>query len=180
MNNDKIRKIDISLDIYFTSINDDYSYEKIDRLFYLLVRSDMDKFKNMLLENMSLINEKNKCGMTFLHCAVKFENSEAIKFLLKYGANQKLHDNNGYSAVHYIIFTNSEENLTLLVKTLNTKTIDGDTLLHLAIQTKNYVLIDLLLTHKVDFNIKNKLGHTPFFYIDDDDIIIEKIKKINY
>lgn len=110
-----------------------------------------------LIKLKKLINSKEPInGSTPLHIAARYAYTNIIKMLLESGANAKIKDHNGWTALHEAVLAlNNQEVIELLLKygaEINAKTNDGHTPLKLAqaFGRSAYTNIDTLRKHKAE------------------------------
>jgi ankyrin repeat protein len=105
----------------------------------------------------SIIDTKDKLGYTALHYAVILNNFDAIKILLKYGADIKIKDNNNNNILDLALKNNKTDIFIYLlnnISDLNIKSNTNQSLLHLAISYQNIEIIDILLEKNININAK--------------------------
>ena len=118
------------------------------------------------------INAKNKYGNTALRHAIAGKNYDAVKFLIRKGANLNVRCNGGFTAVMLAASIIDIENLKLILKQspdLSIVNDNGDNILHLLARelewdaTKIYPIYfdQISKSHPELLNTKNFNGHTP-------------------
>ncbi len=138
------------------------------------------------------INSLSKFSKTQLMWAVNLRNSYAVKQLLELGADVKLKDGNGMTALHYavdgIIYDSNNNGLTrsdcppdyyqpvvkqsftimqLLLDAgadVNARNNDGATPFMLASRAGNIEILKAFIARNVDVNAKDNSGRTPLLY----------------
>ncbi len=106
--------------------------------------------------------EIKKDGMTALLLAAKA--NTAVDTLIKYGANPKVVDPSGQTALMYAVKTYHNTNVTELINKgvdINARDNEGRTALHIAIESGNVGLCRTLLDKKANPNIVANNGYTP-------------------
>jgi hypothetical protein len=166
----KYKKIDINLDLFYTSDSNEYIYKPCDfvnedplvhaKLFSLVGEENIEELKNVLQkhEYKECINFKENNGETCLHMAIFTNNLRICKLLLENGADINKTDKDGHTCVHRVIFSKCFEILDLLIKygaNINQSDSDGNTLLHLAVISKNNISNNYLYT-PLDCALKNE------------------------
>lgn len=104
---------------------------------------------------------------TPLMVASKKNKPEIVKFLLEKGANKKLFDLYGFSAIHLACMHNSLEATSQLLENDETKYINfldesGNTPLIWATAYNNKEVLKFLIDKKADINIKDTTGYNAF------------------
>lgn len=109
-------------------------------------------------------------GLTPLHAAIQMKNSDLIERILKMGA--KLHiqsKQDKQTAIHFAVKTDSTEILNLVlnhiqsndkVSVIDLQDSNGNTPLHLAVQSIDTQLVAALLKHEPNTRIRNSDGKT--------------------
>ena len=123
----------------------------------------------MLLENKASVNARDKNGMTPLMTAVMNEdgkrsgqNIKAASLLLENGADPRLADRDGKTALHQQYLSPAMADLLLQYDAdPNAQDCFGDTPLHIAASRGNARLVETLLAHGAKSGIRNKNGQTP-------------------
>ncbi|KTD05879.1 ankyrin repeat-containing protein [Legionella gratiana] len=131
------------------------------------------KYKNKeLLEyfldnNFIDINRRDKNNDTLLHIALKNNSVDIAKLLLEKNINISPINNQGLSVLNLAV--NNNYMLKMLMdfdpSVLSKQDNNGQTLLHLAIYTRNTELVSFLINKaKVDLNIKNNSNESPLIF----------------
>ena len=92
-------------------------YRNATPLAVAIVKGDLESVKKFI-EYGADINEKSN-GMTPLMIAARYNQVEIIKVLLEKGANAKLIDEKGFSALRYAELSNAKQAFDLLTKVKN-------------------------------------------------------------
>jgi ankyrin repeat protein len=148
-------------------------------------------------EIMEILIEKNKkmIGLNFLEithdnidiplfCALKYQNIEFVKIILKAMSNIYLKNKNGNNALHQIITEpyNNFELFKIIANAFTNKNIfndEGYTALLLAVFYKKYEYIKFLLENDADYkliNLTNNYSILHYIVISNDELIIEIFK----
>lgn len=115
-------------------------------------------------------NLSNFQGMTPLLLSIENGYEDLFNLLIERGADIKLGDNNGDSALHYLVKGQKSFNVTLgevLISnglSANTPNNQGLTPLHYASLFKNTTAMDFLLNNGADMESADSQGFTPIFY----------------
>ena len=126
---------------------------------------------NLFLKETENINEKNNKGKSALSNAVSRNSYEIVDFLLKNGCDPSVVDDLGNNLIFLLVksyksgsYLEFEKKLAMLlaknVKHSDTN-LNGETILHLAIEKNNIMLIEKLLNLGLDINSKDNNGVTP-------------------
>lgn len=114
------------------------------------------------------LNCRDLSGQTPLHWAVERDNAALVKYLLECEAQADARDNNGATALHKAVLKNNPAVIRHLIElgraTLNVRTKDeagGNAPLHEAAAAGQADVVQLLLAHKADANVKSAQGKTP-------------------
>ncbi|WP_034058400.1 ankyrin repeat domain-containing protein [Lacinutrix jangbogonensis] len=141
-----------------------------DSPFMNAANSNNLKVVEFLSKYITDFNVKDKNGRSALAMAVNRNTLDVVGFLLKKGADIKTIDKEGNSLAYYLLNTfkaekpkEFETKLKLLQDNglvLNQIQNNGNTLLHIATQRNNLVLIKRLKPFGIAINTKNKEGYT--------------------
>lgn len=122
------------------------------------------------------VDRTNRLGLTALFYACEAQNLDIMKILLERGASTHLADRRSFTPLHFIAasaryLTPNSPNLAYVVadlllssgRTVNVNEGDADntTALHIASETKDYELIEVLLHHGASIDAKDDYGNTP-------------------
>lgn len=179
-----------SLDDYFTDTHRDEvssdsgtgkgsaAIEKLlKRAIKYMYADDIEGFKKLIKNNITLVNKMNNKGVYLLHLACYNKKHEFISFLLLMKADPNRRDHIGKAAQHYAIMSNDLQTIDLLVLSgvdIDVQDLDGDTPLHYAVTESNMQIVDALINHQADPLIKNKKGLAPIDYsINNNDILVK-------
>jgi len=112
------------------------------------------------------VDKRNKKGETVLHQSTIKGNVEAVRKLLREGANPNTVDNAGWSPLHEAAVAGSTELISLLLNHGASPNIhDKDTNLtplHDAAESGFVDIVRLLASHGADTKARNSTGQTPF------------------
>ncbi|CAF4384462.1 unnamed protein product, partial [Rotaria sp. Silwood2] len=116
----------------------------------------------------------NLCGRTPLFCAVKEGRTDIVKYLLDRGANPRVQNHYGVSAlwiasrkgmlqiVELLLNAGAETHVAPFGNQANKLNITGWTPLYAAMKSRKFDVVKLLLKRDADPNAVTKLGSTPF------------------
>ncbi|ARE67259.1 SWPV2-ORF040 [Shearwaterpox virus] len=123
---------------------------------------------NILIECAADINIIDKNNRTPLFYAVKNNDYDMVKLLLKNGANVNLQDSIGYSCLHIAGIHNSNiEIVDALISykpDLNSRDWVGRTPLHIFVIESNFEAVKLLLKSGAYVGLKDKCKHFPIHH----------------
>jgi serine/threonine protein kinase len=146
------------------------------------LRRDAQDILRLLIDYKANIDAKDDNGESPLLFAVKLQNAQAVESLIKLGANPHTSNRNQSSLWHVLAwykYANASrkstdnvaysentilkiaQQLTAAKVDLNAMNNNGDTALHIAIQSSNFAVAEYLLNHKINSNIWNTQGQTP-------------------
>eukprot|EP01064_Diplonema_japonicum_P012329 TRINITY_DN19808_c1_g1_i1.p1 TRINITY_DN19808_c1_g1~~TRINITY_DN19808_c1_g1_i1.p1 ORF type:complete len:384 (+),score=78.88 TRINITY_DN19808_c1_g1_i1:23-1153(+) len=101
------------------------------------------------------------------NAALKNDNAELIKYLLKNGATVELKNADNETPFFIAVFNNHIEVSKLLLehgaKTDLKGGVYGDYPMHVACRNNLSTMLNLLISHKANLNCRNDLGETPLF-----------------
>ena len=119
------------------------------------------------IENGSDLNMKDHKGLTPLLLALKHNQLEIAKILIKHGADIELANKEGRTPLHFAIELGSIELTKVILEKnadINSATKEGITPLHLAIELGSMELSKAILERNANINAKDKKGMTPLHY----------------
>ncbi len=134
--------------------------------FELIRANDLIGLKNLINENDTIINQKNKEGFTLLILASYKGKNEIVDFLLKNGAEVNAISEMG-TALMAAVVVNNTEIITRLIDAgadVNLNDNAQRTALHLAVQFRIKSSVELLLLHNADKTKIDSNGKTAFEY----------------
>jgi ankyrin repeat protein len=115
------------------------------------------EYNNKLI-GMSVLDIKDKFGLTILHYTIISNNYDIFKILLENNVNPYINDNKNNNSITYTIMNNRNEMLKYFINNnykLNIISDKNETLLHIALNYKNAYAIQLLLNSTIDLNTKD-------------------------
>ena len=132
--------------------------------------NDLNTVK-FLYQHVKDINYRNKEGASALTNAVQRNSVSVIKFLVKSGADVLVKDKKGNNLFFYLIKYFKPKKLHLLREKveilsangfdISQKQKDGNSLYHLAIETKDVEFLEWVYSQNIEVNSKNNNGITP-------------------
>jgi ankyrin repeat protein len=147
-------------------------------LMFAAINGDLDLAKSLFEYGADLNLLSTKEQQTALHFATNNMRALASQnvgyYLIDVYADTRLRNTFGQTPLHLVISTDTNADRTKMVEYLvkngsdiNAQTNQGDTLLHLAVNIRNYEWVETLLrqwSQIMNLNIKNEKGLTPFEY----------------
>ncbi|KAK3581723.1 hypothetical protein CHS0354_015491 [Potamilus streckersoni] len=131
----------------------------------------VQKFVDLMLMTNKSIDRFNKAHQTPLHLAVLINCLEAVRILLKGGANPNLVDKEGYTSFHLAAKLNQSQCLTILLSEskhdldVNYRNYQGYAPIHTCVEMMSKDLVRQLLDAHADINITDgKSGRTALFH----------------
>jgi ankyrin repeat protein len=119
---------------------------------------------NKKLVGISLLDIKDKAGLTILHYTIISNNYHMFKILLENNANPYINDNKNNNSIVYTIINNRNEMLKYFIDNnyrLNIISDKNETLLQVALNYQNEYAVKILLNTNIDLNNKdNENGFT--------------------
>ncbi|KAJ3450783.1 no mechanoreceptor potential c isoform d-related [Anaeramoeba flamelloides] len=118
---------------------------------HISISNNNEELAELLLKHNANPNLINGKGMNGLHEAINTQNLKLVSIVSKSKKNIKhdLQSKNGYYPIHFAISNNSAEILQFLIDelkvNLNSKTLEGQTALHLVCKISNIQLLEILL-----------------------------------
>ena len=132
--------------------------------------NDLNTVK-FLCQHVKDINYRNKEGVSALTNAVQRNSVSVIKFLVESGADVLVKDKKGNNLFFYLIkyfkpkkFHLLREKVEILSANgfdISQKQKDGNSLYHLAIETKDVEFLEWVYSQNIEVNSKNNNGITP-------------------
>ncbi|XP_004211326.3 ankyrin-2 isoform X1 [Hydra vulgaris] len=142
-----------------------YSSKYIHKLVLL---SDINNLNFLLRNYPSEVNCRNTSGLTALHLAVIYSNTNALKMLLNHGINANFQNNEGKTALHLAVQLSNliaVKHLLNYNTNVNLKDNNGFSPLHLSLCSQSYLsnqeAFILLLKNGAKVNVKSFNGITP-------------------
>jgi predicted Fe-Mo cluster-binding NifX family protein len=115
------------------------------------------------------INERDpKWGWTPLHYAVSYNQIDAVKFLIKKGANVHIADEQGDTPLLLAAWFNNKDTINVLVDSgadINIRNRNGSTALIVAIQAGQIEIARMLIEKGADVHIVDSYGHKASYYV---------------
>ncbi|OEY86457.1 hypothetical protein BIY23_04045 [Wolbachia pipientis] len=147
-------------------------------LLHLVAQNSYINIADILLALRVHVDVPSQFDHTPLHYAIRFEQKEMIKFLLKNGAQIDKQNANGQTPLHLAVGKEYKIVKPVFKKAAKQNTLDiqdknGMTLLHYAARNSNYQAVEFLLKHKAKDNIIDVDGKIPLDYASD-----KQIKKL--
>jgi ankyrin repeat protein len=145
---------------------------------FAAINGDLDLAKSLFEYGADLNLLSTKEQQTALHFATNNMRALASQnvgyYLIDVYADTRLRNTFGQTPLHLVISTDTNADRTKMVEYLvkngsdiNAQTNQGETLLHLAVNIRNYEWVETLLrqwSQIMNLNIKNEKGLTPFEY----------------
>jgi len=125
----------------------------------IIKKGDVNKLKDLLVQDKTLVNLKDTRGNAPLHYAVQINNSKVAVLLLKNGADINVRDINGVTPLHYAAFMGYKNIVKLLIKhkaNLDIQSKAQETALDFALARKHKDIVNLLIQNGIKINIKNR------------------------
>jgi len=132
---------------------------------------DVERFEELLQKKADpnvLYNEE--AGLALLHSLAADAGAmdggeEIVKKLLQYGADPEIQDNQGFTPLHFAIFGNQDNVVSMLLQNGANPNIASDdfneTPLHIAAFNRSEDISKILLENGADPNAENHAGETP-------------------
>lgn len=133
-----------------------------------VIRNDDRALKavTLLIQKNAEIDATDNDGYTPLHHAIDDSTFEVFSKLIAHGANVNAKTNRGSTPLHILAYFSDGpilESVNLLIKKnvkIDTKDSDGQTPLHIAASFSTFEVIEKLIAHGANINIKDHLGNT--------------------
>lgn len=141
-----------------------YTQTVTSSIFEICKKNDAERLRQLLEEGADLY-AKDECGYTPLHIAICSHSIECLKVLLDYGVEPNIKYMDEYNLLIHAAFNDCVEFFQLLVERGENLTIKENnyhtTALHIAVMNDSPKVIQFLIVHGMDPNIKNIGGETP-------------------
>jgi ankyrin repeat protein len=121
----------------------------------------------LLMANGANIHDIDKIGKMQCQQIFKYGNERAVKILLNYGADMRVQDCFGDTALHYVACNNDREVIKVLYHSeflVDGRNLAGQTALHKAAEVGNLNCAKFLLEKGADPNGKDLMGKTPLYF----------------
>lgn len=139
---------------------------QLDYIHTLIINSDEELIRLCVINGYDLNTPDSKLGRTVLHSLCKIGNVDKIKLILTMNANLNLYDLSGVLPIH---LTNNLQIIQLFIEkgmNINSKNLrNGNTLLHMAFERGDPLVIQYLLKNGADINLFNDDIQTPLHCI---------------
>lgn len=149
-------------------ININHKNQNLQTFLHLIIIENHVKSVKWLLNNNVNYNSADNYGNTAIILAAKHGYIDSISELLKKkDLNVDYEDHNGYTAIEFAILNNhfsAYKKIKSRIHDINKKNKKNLTILHLAIKSKNYEVIDDLFSDP-NFNIEKELLFYQYTYI---------------
>lgn len=143
----------------------DTSYYNSEELFDAFKKSPIDikKIKQLIEEDVVLLNKKNEYGYTILFLAIEHSCKEIIEFLIGKNVDLDIQDNSGNTALMLSSQYNYKDIVKLLLKKGAKSNIFNEakqSALMIASKNNNIEIVKLLIEKNPEANEKNEFNHT--------------------
>ncbi len=149
-------------------ININHKNQNLQTFLHLIITQNRIESVRWLLENNINYNASDIFGDTPMILASKYGYSDAIiELLKKEDINVDYEDHNGYTAIDFAILNNhfsAYKRIKSRIHDINKRNKENLTILHLAIKSENYKVIDDLFSDQ-DFDVSNELLFYQYSYI---------------
>ena len=127
-----------------------------------LIAGDLDRIKSMIDDDRRLLSRKDDCGYASLHWSAAYNRIELAELLLDLGVPIDINSLTGITSLSIALSAGHEEMVDfLLQKGANPKSGDKLNWTPLHSSALRGVGMSLLLSRRVDVNIRHKMGWTP-------------------
>ncbi|GEM_PF-6329485 len=145
-------------------------FSKTSALFSAINKNDLEKCQKIIQKDKSVLNLKDKKGLTGMHHSVLLDKSDITEFFCSMGADINTIDVEGNTPLHLAAKFNKSKIAEILIKNgagINLKNSQGETPLHLAAQKCTWEAMEVLLTllnNEADVSLKTNAGDTALLY----------------
>ena len=136
------------------------------------INGNIELIEELINIDKNIINYTYGNSITPVYLTIEYEQSEALEFLIRYGADVNKLYNNNFSYLHKVAEskTDNVDLLDILFIKYRASLIDtkertsGNTPLHIAVLSSNINLTENLLNRGADINAFNNKKYTPLHY----------------
>jgi len=133
----------------------------VDELYKAAIFGDFDAVKKIVAMSPEVVNNKDKYGFTVLHGLAEEENLEIMQYLIDYGANVNVKNDEGITPLHLAGWADIVKLLIKNGANLESVSKNGETpLVNLASEQEREDVIEALLQAGANVNAKNARGET--------------------
>ncbi len=125
---------------------------------------DLQKVKDLLDADATLLNAKDDKGWTPLHSAVSKGRAGVVEYLLAQGGDTEMKNNNGLTPLFQALDLSRNRVAGILIDRGADITVRGyrnRTILHMAARAGNATIVQLLLAKGAEVNARDSRGSTP-------------------
>ena len=115
------------------------------------------EYDNNLI-GITIIDIKDKLGLTALHYCVIFNNFSCFKLLLDYNADPLIKDNNGNNIIHLCLQYNQNKMILYLIDKINLNFLsqNNETILQIALNYQNIEMANIFINKNISINNQEK------------------------
>lgn len=142
-------------------------FSKTSAFFSAINKNDLGKCQKIIQKDKSVLNLKDKKGLTGMHYSVLLDKSDITEFFCSMGADINTIDVEGNTPLHLAAKFNKNEMAEILIKNgagINLKNSKGETPLHVAAEKGSMEVLLTLLNNKADVSLKTNAEHTALEY----------------
>lgn len=152
--------------VFLFRMNNDLSSEELSKIHESAKRGDLIRVKELVSNDLALVESEDKYVRTPLHWACGYGNIEIAIYLIEKGAQIDAQDESAITPAHLAALFNRKDALNLLISNkadLNKANKKNCTPLHLAAHCGSLDAIDILLAHNAQIDCKDENGDTPLY-----------------